>query len=147
MYDPQTGDFINQTDYMYETYDGYEEDSANTHNSHNQQLMLNHQQNHGEDEMITYPRTKKPKVVKTDICIIGLLSNKDKEIISHSSFLFAISFFISLGFLFNFSFFFLTFSSMIEIHLSKRHHLDLICILLYLFVEYIFRIIILYCIL
>lgn len=107
MYDPQTGDFINQTDYMYETYDGYEEDSANTHNSHNQQLMLNHQQNHGEDEMITYPRTKKPKVVKTDICIIGLLSNKDKEIISHSSFLFAISFFISLGFLFNFSFFFL----------------------------------------
>ena len=62
LYDPNTGDYINQGDYMYEQYETYDEDSSGSqvgmqHSQHdpNNQTML-------EEESPVLPKTKKPKV-------------------------------------------------------------------------------------
>ena len=65
LYDPNTGDYINQSEYMYESYDGYEDDSCGTNNlrssvSSNQQ---DNQNFNAEDDGSQLVKAKKPKVI------------------------------------------------------------------------------------
>ncbi|RXG51953.1 Polycomb protein Sfmbt [Armadillidium vulgare] len=62
LYDPQTGDFITQADYIYDSYDGYEEDTtgSNSVGLQTNHILPNAQLN--EEELNALPKTKKPKV-------------------------------------------------------------------------------------
>ena len=65
LYDPTTGDYINQSDYIpqgseyiYETYDTYDEESA----LNNARFQQTGQIMQSEEEPPSIPKTKKPKV-------------------------------------------------------------------------------------
>lgn len=65
LYDPNTGDYSTQSEYMYETYDGYDEDSSG--NSVMQQqgtppITEPGMVGQGDESPPPIPKSKKPKV-------------------------------------------------------------------------------------
>lgn len=78
LYDPNTGDYSTQSEYMYETYDGYDEDSSG--NSVMQQqgtppITEPGMVGQGDESPPPIPKSKKPKVSNGNIvCFISKLT-------------------------------------------------------------------------
>lgn len=65
LYDPTTGDYVSQPEYMYESYDAYDEDSSSSQVMHQQgtpPITEPGMVEHSEDSPPPMPKSKKPKV-------------------------------------------------------------------------------------
>ena len=70
LYDPTTGDYVSQPEYMYEAYDGYDEDSTGSQVIHNQGTpTAENAMVQGDESPPALPKSKKPKVNGKCLCV------------------------------------------------------------------------------
>ena len=65
LYDPNTGDYVSQPEYMYEAYDGYDEDSSSSQVMQQQgtpPITEPGMVEHPDESPPPMPKSKKPKV-------------------------------------------------------------------------------------